>query len=248
MPEVVIVKTDNVYEKGLITVIVDGERKYGHELIWGRIRKEIFMFTKFCNKFLDMGYILATPHGKRHDPVRISPLYSEWNKKVRMVSSPRNVMAIAYNNHETMGYILANQSATDVHIDVICAKPGYGKILMTEFIKEFGHQNIMLNAVSSVLSYYQRYGFHFGDKCGEHHPNLDAMAKTVKSRGDFDMHTLENVYRTRPEVKKLLDTLKSKKLNASDCTSTEKTSNGKTCFALDGFRMVRCKTRRTHKN
>ena len=239
---VVILETANVYSPSPIQMIVDGVHNPASEKHWKRMRTHIFKFANFCHNFIFNGYVYATPEGEEDRPERIAPLYSEWNLS-RVNVPPRNVMVAFYGEDCVKGYILANQGADEVHLDVICAKPGFGKPLMEAFVREFSHKNIRLNALSNVLSYYQQYGFHFGSKCGDPRLHyLDNLATSV-TPGSFDAHTLENAYRNRPEVRRLLNSLKSEHLNVNKASCK---AHEKTCFASDGFRMVRCRTRKRH--
>lgn len=236
---VVILRAANVYHPSPIEQIVEGKRRASSETAWKRMRSDIFKFADVCDKFLYKGYVFARPEGDKSDRVeRIAPLYSEWSVP-RSNSPHRNIMAVVYAG-APMGYLLAYEDGGEVFLDVICAKPGFGKPLMQAFVRTFSHKNIRLNALSYVLSYYQQYGFHFGSRCGRRNRHLDKLAKTV-APGSFDAYTLENAYRTRSKVRRLLNTLKSENLHVNKQPCGEK---NKTCFAGDGFEMIRCRTRR----
>jgi hypothetical protein len=236
---VVILKTA-IKANAPIFMVTNGSIQETTEKQWKQMRTHISTFANFCNKFIFNGYVFGSGEGDKNIPARIAPLHSEMHL-LRGRTPHRNIMAVIYENGKIMGYILAEEKGTEVHLDVICAKPGYGKILMQAFVKEFSHKNIRLNALSNVLSYYQQYGFHFGEKCGDARMHyLDQLAKSV-APGSFDSTTLEHAYETLPELRRLLNSLKSERLNVHEANCSAK---NKSCFAVDGFKMIRCRTRR----
>jgi hypothetical protein len=115
--------------------------------------------------------------------------------------------------HGIKGFLLAHPLGDNtMYLDVICADPGYGKHLLNVFIDSVkSYDEIVLSALTSVLSYYPQFGFAHREDCvGD--PQLimpDPMIKGLKAEDpgwqellpQFILHLRDKgfVVNTKPE-------------------------------------------------
>jgi hypothetical protein len=81
-------------------------------------------------------------------------------------------------NKVLQGFLLSHKTTDGGYfLDVICAAPGFGSPLLSTFlmlVERGGATYVTLNALSTVLSYYPRFGFEFRKSC-----DLDKPANTT---------------------------------------------------------------------
>lgn len=84
---------------------------------------------------------------------------------------------LLYVHRELKGFILSHTTSDGGYmLDVLCSSPGHGGQLLSTFLsllENGGAPYVTLNALTSVLSYYPRFGFGFRKTCNSNSkPNI----------------------------------------------------------------------------
>lgn len=110
--------------------------------------------------------------------------HSFLSSQYRKGSNDTFVLFIDHTKKKFVGYILANrikssEKEISYYIDIICAEAGYGSLLLEWFINFFFREttnkkdpaynvtSLSLSALSSVLTYYTRFGYLHVENCEE---------------------------------------------------------------------------------
>lgn len=127
---------------------------------------------------LPLDYILKA-HKKltfkefRENPVESKETYMETMVPTKpLEGETRNVLVIASTSSDPcVGYMFASKWVTDqgikrAYIDLICSFNNVGSQMITYFLQQVDDvDEVRLNAVMTVLYYYNKFRFKFGDSC-----------------------------------------------------------------------------------
>jgi hypothetical protein len=238
-----------------------GSKVYGPESVfhnseasrakWTALRSDVLTAQRFCGQSVATRYVVD----------RMGPNVTTGYSDMIMVMYD---MAPGFE-WTPIGFVLAqfkddagHEFQDGVYLDVICGRPGYGNKLMNEFIGLFRTKSfIKLNAMPTVLGFYQGWSFQFRHSCAEDPvkiPSDDlknylavvmpnkATGEAPKVRSEHEayadknaMKIIELLVRANLQVTRKYD---SKKCKASDIKSRKDIVDNE--CANDGFEMYRC--------
>lgn len=133
--------------------------------------------------------------------------------------------------YDPKGYLIAFGKPYCIHLQLVCALRGYGAFLMKALLYYADNirVNVELDALSTVLSYYQQFGFEFKDRCSE--PTID-IGRIDKAAPDDEKEAfIQNAQRL----------LVNNNVNVHKCERKFIGSEVNDECLRDGFRMQRCR-------
>jgi len=129
-------------------------------------------------------------------------------------------------------------------IDILCSRPGYGKIILTNFIsfcETLGAKSIILNSLPLVMTFYPKFGFEFRKNCRSL-TNIISLPKNIKNRKIFPK-TIQELY-DDDDYEEFINLLIKNEFSLDCNRKTNKYTKNELkeheCGQIKGFRMVKC--------
>lgn len=162
------------------------------------------------------------------------------------VAEERNVVAAAYDsNNRVVAFILGMHKKGDVFIDVLCAHQTSGKILLKEFVDKLDEPSVRVDAVTTVLTYYPKFGFKFRNSCED--PAVDVDLDTLKGNRRYWRSLSSKTVNgeTRKSLQKLVEAKLFKQQHNywHRCSRIKTIDDGWGCMD-DGIKMALCRSER----